>query len=92
MNKNRRKKLAKIVDKLDAMEALRLEILEDMETVYEEEQEALNNLPYGLQTGDQAERMRDYIYSLEVAMGTMDEIDIETTRIYISEIDKEWTN
>lgn len=89
MNKIRRKKLAQIVAKLGAMEDLRTEILEDMETVYNEEQDALDNLPDSLQTGERAEQMRDYIYSLEAAMSALDNVDVESVRDFVTEIYEE---
>lgn len=65
MNKPRRKELEK------AMDLLR-QAFEIIETVRDEEQEAFDNLPEGLQESERGEMMEESIYDMESAM---DEID-----------------
>lgn len=78
MNKIRRKELASIVAKLEALDALRLEIKDELEAVMDEEQEALDNLPESLQESERGEQMQEYLDAMESALGDLEEIDIES--------------
>ena len=77
MNKARRKELARIADRLEALEALRLEIQEELEAVLEEEQEALDNMPESLQDSEKGQQMQEYIDAIESALDDLEEIDID---------------
>lgn len=78
MNKIRRKELASIVAKLEALDALRLEIKDELEAVMDEEQEALDNLPESLQESERGEQMQEYLDAMESALCDLEEIDIES--------------
>lgn len=61
MNKNRRKAIGDIYDKL-------IDIQSDLEYIRDEEQEAFDNLPESIQYSERGERMEEYISSLEEAL------------------------
>lgn len=61
MNKDRRKAIGDIYDKL-------IDIQSDLEYIRDEEQEAFDNLPESIQYSERGERMEEYISSLEEAL------------------------
>lgn len=67
MNKPRRKELAEAV-------ALLMNAKEILEIVQDEEQEAFDNMPEGLQSSERGEKMEEYIYSIEDAANTIDDM------------------
>ena len=76
MNKLRRKELAKIMDKLERLDALREEIREELAAIRDEEQEALDNLPESLQESERGEQMQEYIDIMENVTGELDLFDV----------------
>lgn len=65
MNKIRRKEIAEIYDKMSSI-MFDLDILKDrLESVKEEEQESLDNLPENLQYSSRAEEMQDNVDKLD---------------------------
>ena len=86
MNKVRRKDLAKIVAKLEALDALRAEIQEDLETVLDEEQEALDNMPESFQDGEKGQQMQEYIDAMEDVMSELENLDVENLMDQLNEI------
>lgn len=68
MNKARRKM---IEDACDLIAKAR-EILEDVKS---EEEDAYDNMPESFQDGERGEQMQDYIYTLEEAIDSLDEIE-----------------
>lgn len=86
MNKIRRKELAKIVAKLETLEALRSEIQEELEAIMEEEQEALDNMPESLQDSEKGQQMQEYLDAMESALDDLEEIDIDSIREQIDDI------
>ncbi len=58
MNKERRKRLSAIVDKLDELQI-------ELSCIAEEEQEAFDNLPESIQAGERGDAMYEAISSLE---------------------------
>lgn len=65
MNKDRRKAIGNIYDKL-------IDIQSDLECIRDEEQEAFDNLPESIQYSERGERMEEYISSLEEALDYVD--------------------
>ena len=61
MNKDRRKAIGDIYDKL-------IDIQSDLEYIRDEEQEAFDNLPESIQYSERGERMEEYISNLEEAL------------------------
>ena len=66
MNKNRRKAIERITDKL-------MEIQTDVEEIRDEEQEAYDNLPESIQDGERGEEMEGYIELIEDALNSIEE-------------------
>ena len=86
MNKIRRKELASIVAKLEALDALRLEINEMLESVRDEEQEALDNMPESLQDGEKGQQMQEYIDTMADVLDELENLDIEGFMDQLQEI------
>lgn len=86
MNKIRRKELAAIIKKLEALDALREEIREQLAAVRDEEQEALENMPESLQESEKGEQMQEYIDTMENVTGELDLLDIEDLADQLREI------
>lgn len=66
MNNTRRKQIAAIQDKLS-------QLAEDLQLIFDAEQEAFQNLPESIQYGERGERMEEVIDSLEQAIFAMEE-------------------
>ena len=66
MNKNRRKRIADLRERIDI-------IKNELEEVMEEEQDARDNPPNNLQDSEKAEKMDDTIGSIEYAIGNLEE-------------------
>ena len=67
MNKQRRKMISDVIERIEIAK-------NDLEMIRDEEQEAFDNLPDGLQGSERGEAMEDAIYQMEEAMDSMDEI------------------
>lgn len=65
MNKQRRKMIADVVERLEATKS-------DLEMIRDEEQEAFDNMPEGLQGSERGEAMEEGIYQIEEAMDGLD--------------------
>ena len=78
MNAKRRKTLASIVGDMEAMDALRQTIIENLEAVLDEEQEALDNMPESLQEGERGQQMQEYIDSLNTVLDDLGNIDMDS--------------
>lgn len=70
MNKDRRKRIARAIDLIN-------EAWEILEEVKDEEEEAYNNMPEGLQSSERGERMEQYIEILEEAVDNLDTTSLE---------------
>lgn len=60
MNNTRRKAIQAIMNKLE-------EIMEEIECIKDEEQEAFDNLPESIQTSERGEAMESAVYNLDEA-------------------------
>jgi len=67
MNKDTRKQLT---DKIGTIE----ELISELETIRDEEQEKYDNMPEGLQSGEKGEAMQSAIDALESAISSADEV------------------
>ena len=67
MNKQRRKELASLIDKLE-------DVKSKIETIKGEEEMAYDNMPESLQDGDKGQRMQDAIDALDYAIDGFDDI------------------
>lgn len=77
MNAQRRKALRVIITKLEELDSLRQEILERLEEVKGEEQQALDNMPESLQESERGQQMQEYIDSMESTTTELEYIDLE---------------
>jgi hypothetical protein len=82
MNADRRKTLAAIMDRIENLNALALAlnddreaIIADLETARDEEQEAFDNLPEGLQAAERGQDMEAAISELENALSELGQLD-----------------
>lgn len=67
MNKDRRKHINDIVEQLNIL-------LLEIEDVKDEEQEAYDNLPESMQSGEKGEKMSDAVNNLEYAFDSLTEV------------------
>lgn len=88
MNKDRRKKLDALQDRItaakagaEALAAVVAEIREEIETLRDEEQDSFDNLPEGLQQGEKGQAMEDAVNAMDDAMSELesfgDDIDVD---------------
>ena len=80
MNKQRRKDIEAIVNKLADLEALKTEIQEAIEQVRDEEQEYYDNMPEGLQQSDRGYAAEEAANQLDEAASMLDDLDIDSLR------------
>ena len=85
MNANRRRSISKVIEKLEQMDALKAELIEMIEEIKNDEEEAYENLPESLQETDRGEAMQEAIDNLDNAQGDLDLIDIEAIIDYLAE-------
>ena len=73
MNKNRLKRLIEATNKLN----LSFPELDpsDLESIRDEEQEYLDNIPESLQDGDKAQRAQEFIEAMEAALEAIDTLN-----------------
>ena len=74
MNKERRKKINEVIDTLSEAQSV-------IRDVSEEEQEAFDNLPEGIQNSERGVRMSEYIETLAEQDGALDDIISYLTEI-----------
>lgn len=86
MNKARRKDLARIVAKLELLDTVREDLMADLESIRDEEQEALDNLPESLQESERGEQMQEYIDTMEEILDDLEQLDIEDMVDRIQEV------
>ncbi len=72
MNNERRKRLAALSQQL-------VELKDDVQAVLDEEEEAFNNLPEGLQSGERGDAMQTDIASLDAAICALEEAGDQLT-------------
>ncbi|BBQ85703.1 MULTISPECIES: hypothetical protein [Enterobacteriaceae] len=66
MNNERRKRLALLAQQVT-------ELKDDVQAVLEEEEDAFNNLPEGLQNGERGDAMQTAIAALDAAVSALEE-------------------
>ena len=86
MNKIRRKSLRTILGQMDELSTVLETVKEALQDVLNEEQEAYDNLPEGLQESDRGQQMQEYIDALEGVVDSLGELDIEDLYGTIEEI------
>lgn len=86
MNRVRRKSLKDILGKMDELSAMLENVKDAIQTVLDEEQEAYNNLPEGLQEAERGQQMQEYIDALEGVVDSLGDLDVEALYSTIEEI------
>lgn len=86
MNGIRRKSLRTILGQMDELSTVLETVKEALQDVLNEEQEAYDNLPEGLQESDRGQQMQEYIDALEGVVDSLGELDIEDLYGTIEEI------
>ena len=76
MNRIRRKSLRTILGQMDELSTVLETVKEALQDVLNEEQEAYDNLPEGLQESDRGQQMQEYIDALEGVVDSLGELDI----------------
>lgn len=84
MNATRRKEIAKLIVKVYDLQDAIDDLVSDIQSVLDEEQEAYDNLPESIQESCKGEVMQNAIYSLEEALGYLD-IDVEDFTSYLED-------
>lgn len=75
MNKDRRKDIAKVIADIGALDLPNIEdFINDVESIRDEEQEYLDNMPEGLRYSGNGERAEEAISALEEAIDALNEI------------------
>ena len=75
MNKIKRSMLKEIIEKLQDLEGLKDEILEDLQQVIDDEQESYDNLPESIQYSERGEQMQEYIDTMNDVLSEIESID-----------------
>ena len=86
MNRIRRKSLRTILGQMDELSTVLETVKEALQDVLNEEQEAYDNLPEGLQESDRGQQMQEHIDALEGVVDSLGELDIEDLYGTIEEI------
>lgn len=67
MNKQRRKAIQEVIDKME-------ELREELDGIMSDEQDAFDNLPESLQESDRGNAMQEAIDNLDYAMSSIEEV------------------
>lgn len=86
MNNARRKQLREIVARLEELEVFRIRIKEQLESVFEDEEEALNNMPESLYWGERGQQMQSKLNDLEEALEYLFDLDVDSIRFKIEDV------
>lgn len=86
MNRIRRRSLKAILGQLDELSTVLETVKEALQDVLNEEQEAYDNLPEGLQEADRGQQMQECIEALEGVVDSLGELDVEDLYGTIEEI------
>lgn len=86
MNRIRRKSLRAILGQMDELSTVLETVKEALQDVLNEEQEAYDNLPEGLQEADRGQQMQECIEALEGVVDSLGELDIEVLYGTVEEI------
>ena len=77
MNKERRKKIDDVIQKINIFQNTLEELQEMIEEIRDEEQESLDNIPENLQGSERYEAVENSLYNLEDAIEWFDNIDVD---------------
>ena len=74
MNKARRKTIAELRERLDALKAQADDLESEIETIRDEEQEYFDNMPESLQGGDKGQAAEEAVSHLDTALDAIQEV------------------
>lgn len=80
MNKERRKRIADTIKRLDALGAIKDEIAQEIADLEAEEREAFENLSENLQQGEKGQAMEAAADALQAAADALENLDIDEIR------------
>ena len=86
MNRVRRKSLKDVLGKMDELSAVLENVKDAIQAVLDEEQEAYDNLPEGLQEAERGQQMQEYIEALEGVVDSLGDLDVKDLYSTIEEI------
>lgn len=86
MNRVRRKSLKDALGKMDELSTVLENVKDAIQAVLDEEQEAYDNLPEGLQEAERGQQMQEYIEALEGVVDSLGDLDVEDLYSTIEEI------
>lgn len=82
MNENRKEKINFVIDELiDRFAEIRMEAIDKLSAIRDEEEEDLINLPEELQGSEESNHMQNCINELEFFMSDLDSMDIDTINL-----------
>lgn len=81
MNRTRRNELAKLKERIDNVQTEIYEIMEALESLKDEEQEYLDNIPENLQGSERYDRAEQAVDSLEQAHDTLETMHDEAGEV-----------
>lgn len=86
MNRDRRASLKAALGKMDELSVALENVKGVLQDVLNEEQEAYDNLPDGLQESERGQQMQEYIETLEGVLDSLWELDVEDLYGTVEEI------
>jgi hypothetical protein len=76
MNAQRRRDIAEIIEKIEAIDSIRCEVMELIEIARDEEQEYRDNMPEAFAYGEKGDRADEVVSFLEEAHTALENIDL----------------
>jgi hypothetical protein len=85
MNKTRRKEISKIISRISTLKIeLEENLIPDLESLRDEEQEYLDNMPEGIQAGEKGEKAEEAISEMDSAIETLSTFNEDIDNIFES--------
>lgn len=85
MNNNRRKEIAALDERLQAVVAELEALIGDIENVRDEEQDYFDNMPESIQAGERGDRASEVVAALDDAINELEGIDLDGVISYLDE-------
>lgn len=86
MNKVRRDSLRVLLSKLDELSPILDEAKEILQGVIDEEQDAFDNMPEGIQASDRGQKLQENVDDMQEVMDALDELDLQDLYSSIEEV------
>jgi ABC-type transporter Mla subunit MlaD len=78
MNRQRRKDIQSVIDRLQGASDILSDALTDVEGIRDEEQDYLDAMPENMQSSDRGEKTQEAIDYLEQVISSLEDVDTET--------------